>query len=458
MTGKPPGDRREMRGEMQGIHVSSNRRFLVTEDGAPFFWLGDTAWELFHRCDRDEVEHYLENRRQKGFNLIQAVVLAEEDGLNTPNSLGHTPLLGNDPTRPDEAYFAHVDFVVERAAARGLYVGMLPTWGDKVNAAWGVGPVVFTAENARRYGRFLGERYRAAPNIVWILGGDRPVYDEGRDYGPITRAMARGIREGVGGHALMTFHPSGGRGSSSEFHDEEWLDLNMWQSGHRVRDYPNWEMIGGDYARSPTKPTLDGEPCYEDHPIDPWSREWRPEHGYFRDHEVRKQAYRAVFAGAAGHTYGHHSVWQMYLPERPAKNHPYCTWLEALDRPGAGQMIHLRRLMTSRPYLTRIPDQGLLRSEEGSGGDHVRATRCSQGSYALVYIPNAGQAVEVELDWMAGETATVWWFRPRDGSSERVGEVPSRGAHSFTAPENGPDWVLVLDDASRRFPPPGTET
>ena len=99
---------------MQRIHVSSNRRFLVKDDGTPFFWLGDTAWELFHRCDRDEVAHYLENRRQKGFNVIQAVVLAEEDGLNTPNALGYCPLINNDPTQPNEAYFAHGAARLER--------------------------------------------------------------------------------------------------------------------------------------------------------------------------------------------------------------------------------------------------------------------------------------------------------------------------------------------------------
>jgi len=26
----------------------NNRRYIVTETGEPFFYLGDTAWELFH--------------------------------------------------------------------------------------------------------------------------------------------------------------------------------------------------------------------------------------------------------------------------------------------------------------------------------------------------------------------------------------------------------------------------
>lgn len=94
------------------LKVSDNRRFLVTADGAPFFWLGDTAWELFHRLDRSETERYLRDRAAKGFNVIQAVALAELDGLRTPNANGDLPLHDLDPTRPNKAYFQHVDWVL----------------------------------------------------------------------------------------------------------------------------------------------------------------------------------------------------------------------------------------------------------------------------------------------------------------------------------------------------------
>ena len=67
----------------------------------------------------------------------QAVALAEIDGLHVPNMNGDLPLIDDDPTRPKEAYFAHVDAVVEAAQALGLYIGMLPTWGDKWNQKWG---------------------------------------------------------------------------------------------------------------------------------------------------------------------------------------------------------------------------------------------------------------------------------------------------------------------------------
>ncbi len=234
------------------IQVSTNKRFLMHKDGTPFFYLGDTAWELFHRLNREEAETYLENRRKKGFTVIQSVVLAELDGINTPNAYGDKPLINNNPTKPNEAYFKHVDFIVNQAEKKGLFIGMLPTWGDKVTKAWGVGPVVFTNENldaAHQFGKFLGNRYKNKPNIIWILIGDR----NAKDYEPIWRSMAKGLRDGDAGKHLITCHPQGGHSSSEWFHNDSWLDFNMLQSGHASLDNPNYNAIAKDYNRKPTK-------------------------------------------------------------------------------------------------------------------------------------------------------------------------------------------------------------
>src|SRR3712207_7016146 len=86
------------------VRISTNRRFLVHDDGTPFFYLGDTAWELFHRLTLAEAEIYLRDRAAKGFTVIQAVVLAELEGLHTPNMGGDLPLIGDEPTQPNEPY------------------------------------------------------------------------------------------------------------------------------------------------------------------------------------------------------------------------------------------------------------------------------------------------------------------------------------------------------------------
>ncbi|HTE32425.1 MAG TPA: DUF4038 domain-containing protein, partial [Chryseolinea sp.] len=188
------------------LKVSTNGRYLEHEDGTPFFWLGDTAWELFHRLTRDESDLYLEDRRSKGFTVIQAVVLADLEGLSVANANGHTPLKNNDPSTPDEAYFKDVDYVVDRAESLGMFIGLLPTWGDKFNKKWGFGPEIFTPDNAKQFGRFLGQRYREKP-IIWILGGDR--IPETKEHYAIIRAMAEGLAQGDANSHLMTYHPWG---------------------------------------------------------------------------------------------------------------------------------------------------------------------------------------------------------------------------------------------------------
>src|SRR5688572_16839824 len=242
------------------IKVSENGKYLQTKDGKPFFWLGDTDWELFHRLTREEAEEFLEIRKQQGFNVIQAVALAEFNGIREPNRYGDLPLVNEDPQQlavtsgsdpkntAEYDYWDHVDFVIRKAAEKGLYIGLLPTWGDKVAKLWGDGPIIFNAENALVYGRTLAKRYQKDWNIIWILGGDRPaVYtakkdgvEKSYDDKAVWRAMAKGIEEVLGREAFISYHPWGGHSSSQYVHDEAWLDLNSFQSGHGSRETAAW--------------------------------------------------------------------------------------------------------------------------------------------------------------------------------------------------------------------------
>lgn len=431
------------------LRVSDNRRFLIHEDGAPFFYLGDTAWELFHRLSREETDLYLQDRAARGFTVIQAVALAEHQ-FDRPNFYGDHPLHDNDPTRPNDAYFAHVDWVVRRANELGMHVGLLPTWGDKWNkGAWGAGPEFFTPENAAVYGEWLGRRYAEA-DIIWILGGDREVANE--THAAIIRAMARSIAEGDGGRHLRTFHPQGQQTSAQYFHHDDWLDFNMYQTGH-ARDRDNWRSIHEVYDLTPVKPVIDAEPGYEDHP-----NGFNHQNGYLDDYDVRKSAYWALFAGACGHTYGCHDIWQFLDPSRFAPvTTPRTPWTQAIDLPGAGQMQHARRLIESRPFLTRIPDQSLIIGDAGEGTNHLQATRDADGSYAFVYFAS-GKPATIDLTKLSGPTLRVWWYDPRTGAAFGAGEATNDAPHLFTSPSIGRynDWVLVLDGMARKYPPPGT--
>lgn len=430
------------------IIVSENKRFLQYEDGTPFFYLGETAWELFHRCSREEADLYLRNRAQKGYTVIQAVALAEIDGLNTPNVYGDIPLFTNNPEKPNEAYFKHVDFIIDLAASYGLVIGFLPTWGDKVAKK----NPEFNEANALIYGKYLGERYKDKKNIIWILGGDR----DWNGFENVWEAMAKGIAIGTCGSedyskVTMTLHPSGGNSSSRWFHNDAWLDFNMQQNGHCYTT-DTWNHISADYNRIPVKPTVDGEPLYEEHPIcfDP------TKNGTSNDYHCRRYLYHDLFAGAMGHTYGCHAIWQMYTYERAPINHPLRSWIESLNLPGAFEMQHARYLIESRPFFTRIPDSTLLLSPTGTGNQHISATRDSEGSYAFIYSEN-GNKFTVDLNKLSGSALNAFWFDPRTGKAILFDTFNKTAFREFTPPTSGPgnDWILVLDDVSKRYPLPG---
>jgi hypothetical protein len=190
------------------LRVSENQRFLVRDDGSPFSWFADTAWEMFHRLTREEAADYLEKRSEQGFTLIQSVVLAEFEGVRQPNAYGDHALIEEDPARPNEPYFRHVDWIVEKANSLGLVVGMLPTWGDKVGETHGDGPRIFTAKNARAYGEILGRRYRQT-DLVWIIGGDRLVDDNQKSQ--VTLSSVPDVVPGAGVRRIQATREANGR-------------------------------------------------------------------------------------------------------------------------------------------------------------------------------------------------------------------------------------------------------
>jgi hypothetical protein len=208
----------------------------------------------------------------------------------------------------------------------------------------------------------------------------------------------------------------------------------------------------------PQKPTIDLEPCYEDHPVNPWDGKWTRARGYFDAYDVRARIYRGVFAGACGVTYGHHQIWQFLNKELyPPINigDTLIGWQKASKAEGAWQMQHLKNLILSRPYFSRIADQSLIRSDAGETYlDYIAATRDEAGSYAMIYLPQ-NKPVRIALGNITGTTKKVWWFSPRDGKATSAGTEKGKGTRSFTPPKEGKDWILVIDDASKNFDAPG---
>lgn len=422
------------------LFVSKNNRYLVDASGRPFFWLGDTAWELFHRLTREQADLYLKNRADKGFTVIQAVVLAELDGLNQSNPYGETPLINNDPAKPNEKYFEHVDYIVDKAAELGLYIGMLPTWGDKFNKErWGAGPEVFTPDNAEIFGAYVATRYKDKP-IVWILGGDRPPADD--DDRQIIEAMAKGIRQ-EDQRNLITYHPWGGTKATDFFPDATWLDFDFYQSGHHKRLDPMYliDFNKKSLALQPKRPVINGEPNYEDHPVNWLSN---GERGWFDDFDCRCAAYISVMTGACGHTYGNHNIWQMWEPGRNPVSFARTKWQRALDYPGAFQMGFMRDLLESMPWEKLVT--GTYRIVNSEPASFQICTVAEDGKFLLAYTVD-GSDIAIDLNELKPEKVTAIWFNPRDGERVLIGEFETNAQHTFKphSKGRGSDWILIVE-------------
>lgn len=444
------GCNQDMRHRSAGkLRISENQRFMMRADGSPFFWLGDTGWLLFVKLDREEADTYLQDRAQKGFNVIQVMVLHNVNAA--VNVYGDSALINRNIATPlttkgcdfsdsiQYDFWDHADYVIDQAAEKGLYMALVPVWGSNIKSN------NISITQARDYAGWLADRYREKSNIIWMNGGDT----YGSDTIDVWNAIGYTFREKDPGH-LVTFHPRGRTQSSWWYHDELWLDFNMFQSGHRRYDQDdtrlcygedNWRYTESDYGLIPVKPTLDGEPSYEDIPQGLHDTT-QP---YWTDDDVRRYAYWSVFAGACGHTYGHNSVMQFYKPgDKRSAYGARKYWYEGIDDPGAGQMQYLKDLMLSRPYFERCPDQSLI-AEQGKEYNYLAATRGDD--YAFIYT-FTGRTIRINTGILPGKKIKATWFSPKDGTIKKIGVFPNEDMPEFDPPgeqENGNDWILILD-------------
>ena len=471
---------------MEKLKVSADKRRLVTESGKPFFYLADTAWTLPQRLKWDDVVYYMNKRKMQGFNVLQIVALDPERDIEMRNPAGDKALIDNDLSKPNEKYFEYLDWILDVAESMEFYVVLLPVWGQLVvGDNWGGAQFekIVDERNAYAFGRWIGDRYKDRTNIIWCLGGDRPPIHKGTDYREVWRRMAEGLAKGVTGvsckynepnsawqELVMTYHTcyemeTGKYSTMSYWTDEEaWISFIMLQSGHGLKTR-NYVEVQKEYERPRTLPVLDGEPAYEQMPMN-WPQ-------FFPLHDewiVRKRAYWSLFAGSCGHTYGHASVWCM-ISEKEKNEVLIYSWYEALERPGAYQMKILRDFIDSIPFERCVPAQHIIGHRDACGegclDGHRQAAADSRGQFAMVYLTNGGSEI-VDLSCLNGERLKAVWFNPRDGkrydSDNRVSDKPfevqgDEGWLEFKAPTHGEhcDWILILSSDDELFENLGTE-
>ncbi len=410
------------------IKVSPDGRYFIDSRGGPFFWLGDTCWPLLAQYTPENAKRYLSSRAELGYTVIQGVLAwgggtGFESPAPGPNAFGHVPWLDGNPATPNEAYFQNVDALVEFAAQNNMVLGMLPVWGYYVNDVQ-----TLTVENAGAYGRWLGERYRDASNIVWILGGDRiPT-----EFEEVTRQLAAGLCAGDGGAHLITYHPCGERSSAQFFHAEDWLDFNMlqtWTAWPRV--YPS---VQTDTLLSPVKPVVLAEGAYEAGPEYPL--------GPITPLIVRRQAWWAFMAGGFC-TNGHNQNWRMES-----------NWEDILTAPGAAQMRIYKETITSRAWWKMVPDQCLFEVGINSECTLNAAKRTIDSICALVYLSSQCH-VRLNIDRILTQRVRATWVNPQNGEQKDAGDYPTGNRTGSVFPEGQKVWfgtpdfwedaILILD-------------
>lgn len=396
--------------ETRAIDISQNRRYFTDKNGKPFLWLGDTEWELFHQLTFADAKSLMLERRSQGFNVIQVMVTGVYPEWATMTGTepwkGSEAWLGNNPLTPNEDYFRRTDSIVALAEKLDLVLVV------GVYHARDVDEGRITVENARKWSRWLANRYKNAGNIIWSM---YPHATEASK--PVIKATVEGIMEGDGGAHLITMHPDPSPTSSSFMNQEGWLSFNTLQTWSC--DFSNYNMVQSDYEKVPVKPVVDGEARYE-------------EEDGTTPFNVRRAGYWACLAGGF-YSYGHRDNWKSPL-----------TWRKWFDTPGARQVMIMGNILKSVEWWKMIPDQAVFaKNLSGNAG-----ARSSEGDWILAYLTNP-DPVTINMNYITGSaTAAVSWFDPLTGKRSDAGELPASGSQIFYPPAGAEDAVLLIEKIS----------
>ena len=406
------------------LKIHPDRRHLADRSGNPFLLQGDAAWSLISGLTKEQVELYLEDRRQKGFNTLM-VNLIEHKFKGPENRYGALPFPAGDFSAPNETYFAHADWVIQRAGEKQMQVLLAPIYlGYRgTDEGWYEETLRNGPLKCREYGRYVGRRYGKFNNVLWLIGGDR---NPGEALDSVN-AVAAGIKE-VDQRHLFTAHCAPEASAIDEYATGHWLDLNVTYSYEIVHRH-----LVADYNRSPVMPFFLIESTYEG------------EHNA-TGVQIRRQAYWAILCGATGQIMGNRPMW-LFDPG----------WQKALDSPASQDMVFLKSLFLSRPWHRLVPDQRHEVVVDGVGElrglDTLTAALTDDRATLMAYLPTQ-RAITVDMTKISGTRANAWWFNPRSGQTTSSGELVTEGKKQFLPPGDG-DWVLIVDDSAKGLSAPG---
>ncbi len=389
------------------IRPQPGQRHFVDRHGQPFFWLGDTQWELVRLFEVEQAREVLEDRKAKGFNVVLVMACGVGPG-DRPNLHGHTPWVNNDPDRPNEEYFRHADEILAAAGELDMLV-VLGVYHQQHRER-------LTSRNARAWARWIAARLTGAENVIWCM---YPRAEQA--YVPVCREIAAGLQEGDGGAHLISVHPDPAPTSSSFLAGEAWLAFDMIQTC--VAQHLVYPMVASDVARLPARPVVFAEGAYE-------GRQFREVH---TPCVIRRQAWWAALAGAWT-VYG--NVGNYEAPQA------YRDWMAAA---GSGQIAILRDVLGGLgDWWQLVPDQSVFEDGPGSGLSLRAAARCPRGRWVLAYLPQPHQAV-IRMDRIeARETVRACWIDPATGQRTETTRFARTDKPALSPPAGWEDALLLL--------------
>jgi len=440
------------------LHPSANGRYMLDASNAPFLIIGDGPHSILANLSNSDAVTYLTDRGQRGFNALWIELLCDSYtfGYGTEGTANYgRDINGNNPftstlaggfydlTTPNEAYWSHVDYIVQQAAANGLQCMFTPL--DQ--GGWTQTSLVNGTTRCQQYGQFLGNRYRNYPNIIWEFGNDFQLWRTPLNDAVIL-AIADGLRSTDPNH-LITIELDYPVSESQD--DPNWIPrINMNCVYTYFTTYIETLVA---YNKTTVMPVLFLEEHYEDETL--FSELGTP-------NILRRQEYWSLISGAlAGHMYG------SYWTDRFATN-----WQSHLNTQAVRELGYFKSLMTSVAWYNLVPDQthSLLTAGYGTFGDtgHVGNNDCAMaakapdGSLAIIYTP-VSHNMTVAMGNFAG-LVTARWFDPTNNTFQTVvgSPFPNTGSHNFATPGNNsagdPDWVLLLQAALGSPTPTPTAT
>ena len=427
------------------LRVSDSRRYLSYANGEPFFWTGDTAWEITWKSDREEMLNYLDDRQSKGFNVIQVVAMSHQqlEEFGVRNRQGEPFFLNQDYSLPNPRYFDYLDTLVSNANARGMAVALVPLWAGMNELYFDPRYQRFSLneEQSLLLARYIAARY-AGSNVIWIVAGDNK-YDTPQRK-TFWSKFALEIRQTDGNLHLMTVHPHG-YGSSFDYFDNHtpWLDFQMYQSSHVAGGAYTYQAARRGYRLKPIKPVLNGEAVYEDI----YDKLWAPgdtthvETFRIRPEHIRQADYESILSGAlVGMTYGGNGVWQWSTPENPGTHSPRYFVTEAWQMPGSREVGVLKNLMQTYSWYRFIPAHDFIAAS--SPAKTVVPVAVNK-QYLMAYLPPGTFSCSIYTRRFAA-TASYRWINPATGETGPETSVVSGATPQVFYPPDERDWLLVM--------------